>query len=230
MQRIVEREWLDELPADDPRAERSRRDIQRINRFTGHDRIVARALKNAFRKNPPRTIADLGAGNGHLLLNVARRVRWRNVNAILVDRVNGFAPDIRGQFHELKWQVNFEISDVREWLQKLDGRKIDAVVANHFFHQIKNPELAGMFSMLSKSAKALVAAEPRRGPWPVLCSKFVWLLGSAPVTSNDAPISVRAGFRGRELSALWPDKKNWELTEQWAGWFSHLFIARRKEN
>jgi SAM-dependent methyltransferase len=230
MQRIVEPEWLDELPADDPRAERSRRDIQRINRFTGHDRILSRALKSAFQKTAPQSIADLGAGNGNLLLNVARRLRWRNVNAILVDRVNGFAPEVPAHFRDLGWRAETEISDALAWLHSLGDRKIDVVIANHFFHQIENRELAEIFSLLSKSANVVIAAEPRRGPWPLLCSKFVWLLGSAPVTCNDAPISVRAGFRGSELSELWPHKKNWQLTEHWAGWFSHLFIARLKEN
>jgi hypothetical protein len=39
-------------------------------------------------------------------------------------------------------------------------------------------------------------------------------------------LSVRAGFSGRELSALWP-KGDWLLEERHAGLFSHLFTARR---
>jgi hypothetical protein len=54
------------------------------------------------------------------------------------------------------------------------------------------------------------------------------MIGCNSVTQHDAPISVRAGFSGDELSALWPDKQNWWLTEQRVGAFSHLFIARRK--
>ena len=56
----------------------------------------------------------------------------------------------------------------------------------------------------------------------------MWLIGCGPVTRHDGRISVRAGFAGSELSALWPDKKNWELIERPFGLFSHLFIARRK--
>jgi hypothetical protein len=40
-------------------------------------------------------------------------------------------------------------------------------------------------------------------------------------------LSVRAGFSGNELSALWPADGGWQLTERRAGHFSHLFIARR---
>jgi hypothetical protein len=40
-------------------------------------------------------------------------------------------------------------------------------------------------------------------------------------------VSVRAGFSGEELSALWPDRQTWRLTERRAGIFSHLFIAQK---
>lgn len=231
MDRIVEREWLDELPANDPRAERSRRDIQRINLLTGHDRIVARALKRAFPDCPPSGIADLGAGNGRLLLSVARRFGrgWKGVNVTLVDRVNGFEPGIVDQFAGLGWRANIEIADALAWLRGLGSRRIEAVATNHFLHQIEDVELREMLSLLARSSDAVIAAEPRRGAWPLLCSRFVWLVGSAPVTRYDAPVSVRAGFTGREISALWPDKENWDLIERGAGWVSHLFIARRKK-
>jgi hypothetical protein len=49
------------------------------------------------------------------------------------------------------------------------------------------------------------------------------------ITRHDAIVSVRAGFVGRELSALWPVDNQWQLSEQSAGWFSHCFIAKRNE-
>jgi hypothetical protein len=47
------------------------------------------------------------------------------------------------------------------------------------------------------------------------------------VTRHDAAISVRAGFRDRELSELWPDQAGWRLSEAPAPPFGHLFVARR---
>jgi hypothetical protein len=40
---------------------------------------------------------------------------------------------------------------------------------------------------------------------------------------------VRAGFAGHDLSRLWPASQNWTLHERPAGWFSHLFIAQRRD-
>jgi hypothetical protein len=53
--------------------------------------------------------------------------------------------------------------------------------------------------------------------------------GSGPITRHDGPISIRAGFTGRELSALWPDDGGWQLVERPASLFTHLFMARRKD-
>jgi hypothetical protein len=229
MERIVEPEWLDRLAPADPRAQRSRRDIQRLNRLIGHDRLVAKALKRAFGNHPPNEIVDLGAGNGRFFLPIARRLdtTWTNRRLILVDSADGFDPDIAEQFRRAGWNAKVEIFDALEWLRGLNGRRIGAVIGNHFFHQMHDSTLSEMFAHLSKSADAVIAAEPRRGAIPLLASHFVWLFGCASVTRYDAPVSFRAGFAGQELSALWPDKKNWELTERPAGWLSHLFVARR---
>ena len=53
------------------------------------------------------------------------------------------------------------------------------------------------------------------------------MIGCNAVTRHDAAVSVRAGFLGNELSALWPDQKNWQLTERRTGLFSHLFVAQK---
>lgn len=74
IERVVQAELLDELPHDDPGAVGSRRDLRRINAGMGNAAKVARALNEAFPREPPRRIFDLGAGDGSLLLGVARRM------------------------------------------------------------------------------------------------------------------------------------------------------------
>jgi hypothetical protein len=41
-------------------------------------------------------------------------------------------------------------------------------------------------------------------------------------------VSVRAGFTGAELGALWPRTTGWNLEERARGLFSHCFVARRR--
>jgi hypothetical protein len=302
MERVVQPELLDELPARDPRAARSRRDLRRLNMLMGHHRIMANALglvskgwhasdygqppaatpsprpggaragargfeletnslltpaqrkiifHRGFARSSPREgegenqalsgktrpyghelfrISELGAGGGEFLLSVARRLngRWQNVEATLVDRANVFDSQTRGEFGALGWRTNVEVQDALSWLRHSQAGKCDVLVTNLFLHQCPDQDLAEMFSLAANLAKILIAVEPRRGFWPLLCSRFVGLAGCGAVTRYDAPVSVRAGFRDCELSTLWPDKKNWDLTERRAGLFSHLFIARWK--
>lgn len=51
MLRSVEPEWLDILPADDPSAQRSRRDLQRVNAWMRHPQILSRILTRVIRQS-----------------------------------------------------------------------------------------------------------------------------------------------------------------------------------
>ncbi|MFS8137957.1 MAG: hypothetical protein ACMG50_07525, partial [Thermomonas sp.] len=64
MPRIVEPELLDQLPANDPRAIRSRSDLRRINWLMGTTGLLANALDPLLANRPDAHIIELGAGDG----------------------------------------------------------------------------------------------------------------------------------------------------------------------
>lgn len=231
MERRVLPELLDVLPPQDQSALRARRDLRRLNAWMNHPRIMARALQQNPADQDARQIVELGAGDGHFLLAVAERLRgqWPGAEAVLVDQLDTLDPQLGEQFNRLGWRVRAEISEASEWLRKKTPNTTDAVISNLFFHQFQPQPLAEMLRLAANSARVVIALEPRRSWLPKFCGRLLWLIGCGPVTRHDAHISIRAGFSGHELSALWPDKKNWELIERPVGLFSHLFIARRKE-
>ncbi len=75
--RCVEPEWLDKLPPEDPRAIRSRRDLQRVNRWMQQMGIMQRALTGCCEQRAPRALLELGVGDGTLLLWVVRPAHTR---------------------------------------------------------------------------------------------------------------------------------------------------------
>ena len=229
-ERVVEPELLDELPPQDKRARRSRLDLRRLNTWMNHPRAMARALSRNLTNTAAPHIAEIGAGDGHFLLRVIRRLRHSpHGTATLIDRLDAFDPDIKERFEESGWRADAKITTVSDWLAKSPPDSVDAIVSNLFLHQFKTDELTEMLRMAARCARVLVALEPRRTGLPRLCGHLLWTIGCNSVTRHDAGISIRAGFSGSEISALWPDKEKWELTERSAGLFSHLFIARRKE-
>jgi len=73
--RIVAVETLDGLATDNPVAMRSRRDLRRIHLVMGTRAILLRALHDltvSLRKDTPLRVLELGAGDGTLMLGVAR--------------------------------------------------------------------------------------------------------------------------------------------------------------
>jgi DNA-binding PucR family transcriptional regulator len=231
MERIVRPELLDVLPPQDHRALRSRRDLRRINAWMRHPRVMARILQKYLPDENARQIVELGAGDGHFLLSVAGRLqgRWPGAEVTLVDRLDVFDPQTRDQFESLGWRVHAEIAEASEWLRQAPPNPAGTIVSNLFLHQFQTEQLAELLRLAARSARVVIALEPRRAWLPRLCSRLLWVIGCGPVTCHDGHISIRAGFSGGELSALWPDKNKWELVERSIDPFNHLFIARRKD-
>jgi hypothetical protein len=227
--RRVEEETLDHLPEDDPRAVRSRRDLRRINRIMGNDSIVESLLSGSLVR-PPSYIAELGAGDGSLVLGLAqRRAReWPAVRLTLVDRQDLMSVQTRAAFADLGWSVHAAVMDVFAWLEREDHPRYDAIIANLFVHHFEADALSRLFRGIARITDCFIACEPRRAQVALLGSHLVGAVGANSVTRRDAVLSVRAGFRDRELSACWPNERGWQLTETSARLFSHTFAAVRR--
>jgi SAM-dependent methyltransferase len=221
MARRLEAEWLDVLPASDPRAARSRRDLARVNALMGNARIVANALRAAA----PRRIADLGAGDGRFALRVLRAVGGGG-EIVLVDREASVSDSTLHGFRALGWEPRVARADVFDWLEHGERTMLDAIFANLFLHHFEREPLARMLSAIARRASTFVACEPRRSAVALAGSRLLGFIGCNDVTRHDAVVSVRAGFRGEELAATWPRDARWRIEERARGPFSHAFVAR----
>ena len=228
MRRHIQPEILDELPADDPRAIQSRRDLQKVNTFMRHPGMVTRALRGA--PAPPRLLVELGSGDGTFLLRVARRLAHLSpVRAILVDRRPSVTAATRDGFRVAGWDVETCETDVFEWLCRPHAETADVTVANLFLHHFREGELATLLTLAAQQTRRFIACEPRRSRTGLAGASLLRLIGCNDVTIHDADISVRAGFLDRELSKLWPSDGGWQLTERPRGLFTHTFVAALDE-
>lgn len=233
MARVVEPEWLDHLPADDPRAVRSRGDLRRINRLMSATRLLGEALDPLVAGRPDTRIVELGAGDGSLLLRLARSraFTWPSVSLGLLDMQPVVAPETLAHYRALGWEPDVIRADVFDWLRDattdghIDGAPI--IVANLFLHHFEGQHLRDLLHGIASRARAFVAVEPRRSSTALLSSRLLGAIGCNAVTRHDAVVSVRAGFAGRELSDAWRPRDAWHLREHAAGLFSHRLIAVR---
>jgi len=233
--RIVTAEMLDVLPPGDPAARRSRRDLRRVHRVMRTRAVLRRALQGwrFERERPaPLRVLELGAGDGTLLLGVAQALahEWPRVELVLLDRQRVVEPATLERYAALGWQARAETADVLDWAaQRGRGGRWDLIVANLFIHHFEGTALAALLGAVAARTDRFLACEPRRARLALGASHLVGALGANAVTREDAVLSVHAGFRGGELSALWPGARDeWELEEFPAALFSHCLRATRR--
>jgi len=201
--RIVEPELLDHLPHDDPAARRSRKDLRRINFLMGNERWLLRAL----RRIPPaaaRGICELGAGEGALVAEIARRFPDSRVAACdLAPRPDGL--DVR---------IDWRSGDVFQHPPEPGG----VLVVNLFLHHFETEALRRL-GQLCDGFDVLVFNEPDRTPIAAFLGSLLHPFVNH-VTRHDMQTSIRAGFRKGEIAALMGlDPARWRIeeTSTWRG-------------
>lgn len=226
LQRQVLPERLDVMPADDPVARRSRRDLQRIHRVMRSLTILRRAIGMLCMTRQPRRILELGAGDGSLMLRFALRSPWREVQVTFLDRQDLIGPEIRRSLDMIDWDVRVLTMDALDWAHASCDQRYDLCVTTLFLHHFQSPALEQLLCAVAGRCRAFVACEPRRNSVAWLGSHLLGLLAANEVTREDGVTSVVAGFAGHELSALWPASgARWRLREYFAWPFTHCLVA-----
>jgi hypothetical protein len=231
--RILEPETLDHLAPDDPVAQRSRRDLRRVNRVMGARGILARALRRAGaeRHGRPLRMLEIGCGDGSLMLDVARRSggAFGDAQLTLLDRQPLVTAATLRAYVDAGWRAESLVTDVLVWAADTSASaRWDIVVTNLFLHHFEGDALRRVLGAVARRADAFVACEPRRSRFALVASHLVGFIGANAVTRQDAVLSVRAGFVDRELSAAWPGAPGqWQFDEYDDGLFTHCFCARR---
>lgn len=228
-QRQVLPEVLDGLDADDPRARRARRDLRRVHAAMRSVAILRGAIAKLQIAGQPHRILELGAGDGTLLLRLARALRpaWHGIELTLLDRVDLVSAPTHEAYRRLGWRVTVECSDALAWAARPKDGTYDLCLANLFLHHFDAAPLTALLRGIASACNAFVACEPRRDVLANLGSRLVVFLGANAVTREDAVKSVAAGFSRRELSAAWPADSGWTAEEYPALPFTHCFAAVR---
>lgn len=207
----------------------SRRDLRRINAFMGNARLCAATILATPDTAPPKRLVDLGAGDGHFLLQLTRHLRSlpRGLEVVLLDRKRAADEQVLESLGANGFRASVEESDILEWLRAAPTQPGTWIVANLFLHHFLRTQLVEIFALAREKSALLCACEPRRGALPLTFTHLLRLIGANAVTRHDAAVSVRAGFINGELSDLWPRVEGWRLSEHRAGLFSHLFLAQQ---
>ena len=179
-------ELLDHLPADDPDARRSRRDLRRINFLMGNERWVCQILRR-FPEAVGRGIVEIGAGDGKLCGKIVRLFPQSSVAAY----------DLAPVPADLDPQVAWHRGDIFKIPPPAPG---GIRIANLFLHHFETESLTALGHWLG-NADLLVFNEPDRARLPHLLGALMhpWINS---VTRHDMHVSITAGFAAGEIPRL----------------------------
>jgi len=204
MQRIVKPELLDHLPAEDPDAIASRRDLRRVNFVMGNERWILRTVRR-FPQAAAKGIAEIGAGEGNLAEKLVREFPGATVAAY------DLAPRPPGLDARVTWRQG----DIFAELPPPGG---GILVANLFLHHFEGEELRRI-GRLCENFQVLLFSEPDRARLPHFLGGLAHPFINR-VTRHDMHVSIRAGFRKGELAILLGlDPGRWRIAESstWRG-------------
>ena len=206
MDRHLEPEWLDHLPAVDPAAVRSRADLRRINFLMGNERWILRSLAR-FPAAMARGLHEWGSGDGGLLLRVAKRHPRAHLTAF------DLAP--RPRFDDATdGHIDWRQGD----LFAAPPGKGGVLVANLFLHHF-DVEALRKLGRRCAGYQVLLFNEPDRARLPLALGGLMHPFVNH-VTRHDMRVSILAGFRHGEIQRLLglaAHQWRFEETSTWRG-------------
>lgn len=185
--RRLEPEWIDTLLPEDPRIERSRRDIRKIHAILGTRAWFQEQLKRVSASCP---VVEIGAGDGWLARKLFPDPSSTQLTAI--ER----APRPPAWPSSWKW--------IQSDCLKLDWGPFDGtLIACMMLHHLDIQQLELLGTLIENSRiRRIFAIEPTRRRLHLrqmaLADRFLHL---HPVSRFDARVSIRAGFRFTECPA-----------------------------
>jgi 2-polyprenyl-3-methyl-5-hydroxy-6-metoxy-1,4-benzoquinol methylase len=190
--RIIRPEWLDSREAEDAAA--SLNDLIRINRLLGGHAVLQKSMAELVHHDESFTFLDVGAASGDMGASVQAEYPNARVTSFdykLSHLAAASGPRVCGNAFQMPFRTG----------------SFDFVHCSLFLHHFPNEQVIELLKNFGAIARrAVVVTDLERNP---LAYYFIpmtkWLFGWDPITVHDAPISVEAAFRARELKQLASD-------------------------
>lgn len=187
--RVIQPEILDEQTPE--RAAPSLRDIVRINRMTGGHEVLRRCLRRLVKPEEAFSFLDVGAGSGDAAAVV--KAKYPQASVVSLDY----------RLHHLRSAPPHRLAGDAFRLPLRD-QSIDIAYCGLFLHHFSDEQVVQLLGAMRQVARRFVVVndlERHVLPWLFLPATR-WLFRWDPITLNDGPISVQAGFTGAEMRTL----------------------------
>src|ERR1700730_13366233 len=188
-QRFIEPEMLDHAPPEDARANLN--DLVRINRYFGAYGILRGMMSKFVGTDDRFSLLDVGSASGDMGAALRRSYPRGVVPAMdrkCVHLTHAAQPKLVADAFQLPF----------------GPASFDFVFSSLFLHHFSDDQIVELLRNFKRVARrAVLAIDLDRGPMAYhFLPKTRWLFRWRPITLNDGPISVQAGFKKEEMLAL----------------------------
>ena len=227
--RATATEFLDRPDCDPALAAASYRFMETVNYRFGGIRVVRRFLASDAaerRAGVPLRILDIGSGSCDIPLAV---IRWANACGILLHftclETAGHAVDIaRGQLARAGYPPVQLLQE--DAFTHQPAEPYDCAVASMCFHHFSNAQILTLLQRLRGFVLNRMLINDLRRSRPASLAARLLLTGAPAGVRHDALLSIRRGFKIRELSALLRQLDSVTVSVKPARWFRIAAVIR----
>lgn len=226
--RSYQKELLDapSIPKDD--LFRNLKELDTINTLLGGYDVSKRGLNKILKSHPDsKALLDVGFGGGDSIKQLARHVNKRKIF------LQFFGADLKQDcvdYAEKNLQdlsnVSLFCKDVRS-LNPTLLEKVDIVHCSLFLHHLTEEEIIDLFKFCKRNNCMILGNDLHRHPLAFWSIRLLTLLFSKSyLVKNDAPLSVKRGFKKHELESLLRKAGYTDYSVTWSWAFRFIIIAR----
>ena len=203
-------------------------ELDSINTYLGGYNVSIKGLTTILKTHKQvRTILDIGFGGGDSIKQLAMFSDKNNLKLFFYG-VDLKSDCVSYATHNLSAIQNKQLicDDYRNISAEL-LKKIDVVHCSLFLHHLTDEEIIHLFQFF-KSNDCIILANDLHRNWLAYYSikLLTTLFSKSYLVKNDAPLSVKRGFRKSELVSLLKNAGYVDFSVNWSWAFRYIIIAK----
>ncbi|MBL0882547.1 MAG: methyltransferase domain-containing protein [Chitinophagaceae bacterium] len=223
--RSYQKELLDDINLPIEAIRQNMLELDTINTYLGGHRITIKGVQRLSGKQNILHVCEIGCGGGD---NLAAIVRWANQKNIQLEitgiDINSNCIDVAKNRKDIGSWGNWIVSDYRDVVFSIQP---DIIFSSLFCHHFTNESLIEQLQWMHRnSIKGFFINDLHRHWLAYYSIKIITqLFSKSYLVKNDAPLSVRRGFKkGEWINLLNKASITAEISWQWA--FRYLILSK----
>lgn len=232
-ERAQESEIIDDFELSGTEIEQTFDSIEKVNTWLGGNQVFVDSLKKTLRhpalQNKEKLfLHDLGCGSGDGLVSLAKwsRKQQKTIQFLGLD-ANPFVVQLAKERTEKFPEIQFKTQNI--FAEDYSLKKVDIASFNLCLHHFETAEISGLLQKCKADGVHAILVNDLHRHWLAYYLFYLvcWVFRSPKIAREDGLLSIRKGFKRRELIQMAEDLGvAYQLGWRWAfRWQFILFLT-----